>query len=202
MRQNITIVCLAAIFWAALNKAAAKMKNVFCCLVLLAILLSVMPVSGFAVGSSSNSASNTLDYSDELIIPFLTDNTPVTIASGDEPKEIKFKGTLKEKNCIVGFSAYYFNIDEVLEGAIPEDDEIRVMVYCSASPPLDNYDVLEAGDKAEIYAIQIGDTKEYDVWVEREVWGASITSSAEYYVKKVGSEPPPLHKRLDRQARI
>jgi len=188
MRQNIAIEGLAAIFWAASRKTTVKMRNMFCCLAIFMVLLSMMPVSGFAVNGNTNSASNTLNYSDETIMPFLTDNTPVTIESEEEPKEVKFKGTLTFHNSIIGWSAYYFKIDEVLEGSIPVDDEIRVMVYCSANPdPLHNYDSLEIGDKAEVYAIHW--EKGYDSWVGHEVWGASITSSADYYVKKLGSEP-------------
>ncbi len=103
------------------------------------------------------------------------------------PKEIKFNGTLTGQNWPMGFGAYYFKVDKLLEGSIPVGDDIRVMVYTSAYPdPLNNYDRLNTGDKAEVYAEFEEDIgKQYDSWVEREVWAADITGNEKYYVKKV-----------------
>ncbi|HEX37755.1 MAG TPA: hypothetical protein ENG70_02710, partial [Candidatus Cloacimonetes bacterium] len=120
-----------------------------------------------------------------------TNNAKTTIIKVEkEPKEIKFIGTLTGQNWPMGFGAYYFKVDRVLEGSIPVGDDIRVMVYMSAYPdPLNNYDRLKKGDKAEVYAEfeeELG--KRYDPWVDREVWAADITGNEKYYVRKIEGE--------------
>jgi hypothetical protein len=111
----------------------------------------------------------------------------ITIEVGEEPEEIKFIGTFTGQNWPMGFGAYYFKVDKMLEGPIPVGDDIRVMVYMSAYPnPLNNYDRLKKGDKAEVYAEfeeELG--KRYDSWVDREVWAADITGDETYYVKNI-----------------
>ncbi len=165
-----------------------KVEKVLSCIVVFVILMSTVPGTAFAVDGGDNSMGNALKLSDEAIMPFLSDNKSIMIESGEKPKEIKFKGTHVLSNCIIGFTAYYFKIDEVLEGSLPVGDEIRVFVSLGGSM-LDNYDVLKTGDKAEVYAEfeeELG--KRYDSWVDREVWAADITESSNYYVKKLESE--------------
>jgi len=145
--------------------------------------MSVVPVSVFAVDVDNNSTGNSLNS--------LDGHKSIAIENGYNPEDIKFKGTLTFQRSICGYNGYYFKVDTVLEGSIFTGDEIHVMVYTSSMPePLHNYDYpLEIGDKAEIYAIKYYDAKSYDSWVDNEVWGATITSSADYYVKKLESEP-------------
>jgi hypothetical protein len=148
----------------------------------------------WTVHSGSHSIKAIADYYDDIGESNEDNNEKsITIEVGEEPEEIKFIGTFTGQNWPMGFGAYYFKVDKVLEGSIPVGDDIRVMVYMSAYPdPLNNYDRLKKGDKAEVYAEfeeELG--KRYDSWVDREVWAADITGDEKYYVKKIEEKVLP-----------
>jgi subtilase family serine protease len=109
----------------------------------------------------------------------------------EEPENVKFIGMLIRVNTPMGFSAYYFKVNKVIEGPILVGDVVRVFVWTSAQPEfLHNYDRLNISEKAEVYAEfeeELG--KHYDNHVNCEVWGADITYSERYYVKKIEEKP-------------
>jgi len=107
-------------------------------------------------------------------------------SSGSPPKEIKFIGTYYRGQWPMGFTVYYFKVDEVIEGPeIPIGDQIGVDVYTSSGPREQggSAETLQAGEKAEIYTSIDIDVGKWDDGYET-AWSASITGDGKYYIRK------------------
>ncbi len=109
-----------------------------------------------------------------------------------EPKleDIRFIGTCYRNQTVIGFRAYYFKADKILEGPdIPKDDLIAVYTYESKYAPDHggSYDALDQGDQAEVYASIDTSKGKYNTGFET-AWQSSIVEDKRYYVKKITPE--------------
>lgn len=106
-------------------------------------------------------------------------------------KEIKFNGTLYRSNAPMGFAVYYFKVDKILEGEnIQIGDPVGVDIYDDTNPlgSMGSCDMLQEGDKAEVYAsINTDSGKKNDGY--ETAWSARITEDKKYYVKKLSQNP-------------